>query len=104
MHSDFKTKKLITNFKNEKLYIMVLLVHSSKLNQGFTLIEVLITVVVMAVGLLGLAGLQALSLRYNHDSALKNVATHQIQEIADRMRANQSGTSSGSYNNFSGQT
>ena len=55
---------------------------------GFTLIEVLIALIVLAVGLLGLAGLQATSLRNNQSSYNRMKATQLAYDIADRMRAN----------------
>lgn len=69
---------------------------------GFTLLEVLITVVVFSVGLLGLAGLQVKSLKLAQDSFSRTVATMLAEEMADRMRANRSATALGltsAYNN-----
>lgn len=57
-------------------------------NKGITLIEVLVTVIVLAFGLLGLAGLQANSLKNNHSAFLRSQATYLAYEIIDRMRAN----------------
>ena len=57
-------------------------------NAGFTLIEVLIAMVVLAVGLLGLAGLQATSLRNNQSAYNRSQATQLAYDLADRMRAN----------------
>jgi type IV pilus assembly protein PilV len=57
-------------------------------NQGFTLIEVLITVVVLAVGLLGLAGLQTTSLKHNQTAYFRSQATQMAYDMADRIRAN----------------
>ena len=62
-----------------------------KTNTGFTLIEVLIAMLVLAVGLLGLAGLQATSLRNNQSAYNRSQATQLAYDIADRMRANPSG-------------
>ena len=59
-------------------------------NAGFTLIEVLIAMVVLAVGLLGLAGLQATSLRNNQSAYNRSQATQLAYDLADRMRANSS--------------
>jgi type IV pilus assembly protein PilV len=42
---------------------------------GFTLVEVLVAVVILGLGLLGLAGLQAASLRNNHSAYLRSQAT-----------------------------
>lgn len=57
-------------------------------NAGFTLIEVLIAMVVLAVGLLGLAGLQATSLRNSQSAYNRSQATQLTYDLADRMRAN----------------
>lgn len=64
------------------------------------MIEVLVAALVLAIGLLGLAGLQAASLRYNHSAYLRSQATLLAYGMADRMRANRSQSVSGSgYNN-----
>ncbi len=55
---------------------------------GFTLIEVLIAVLVLAGGLLGLAGLQATSLRNNQSAYNRSQATQLAYDMADRMRSN----------------
>lgn len=59
-----------------------------KKNTGFTLIEVLVAMLVLAVGLLGLAGLQAASLKNNQSAYNRSQATQLAYDIADRMRAN----------------
>jgi type IV pilus assembly protein PilV len=59
-----------------------------KKNRGFTLIEVLISMLVLAVGLLGLAGLQATGMRNNLSAQHRSQATLLAYDIADRMRAN----------------
>ncbi|MBK1647899.1 type IV pilus modification protein PilV [Rhabdochromatium marinum] len=61
--------------------------------QGFTLIEVLIAALVLAIGLLGLAGLQAVSLKMSQGSYLRVQATNLAYEIADSIRANKSNAS-----------
>lgn len=58
------------------------------LQQGFNLVEVMIALVVLAVGLLGLAGLQNFSLKTTHQSYQRTQATVLIYEVIDRMRAN----------------
>ncbi len=55
---------------------------------GFTLMEVLIAMVVLSIGLLGLAGLQAAGLRNNHSAYLRSQATILAYDMADRVRAN----------------
>jgi type IV pilus assembly protein PilV len=69
---------------------------------GFTLLEVLIALLVLSVGLLGLAALQATGLRYNHSAYLRTQATWQAYDMADRMRANMAGVTSGEYDSLSG--
>lgn len=61
------------------------------------MVEVLVTIVVMAVGLLGVAGMQTASLKGNHNSYLRVQAVLMVNDIADRIRANQSGADSNAY-------
>ena len=61
---------------------------------GFTLIEVLIAMLVLAVGLLGLAGLQATSLKNYQSAYNRSQATQLAYDLADRMRANVTGLTS----------
>jgi len=55
--------------------------------RGFTLLEVLIALVVLSIGLLGLAALQARAMRFNHDSFVRSDATALANDIMDRIRA-----------------
>ncbi len=70
---------------------------SSPRARGFTLIEVLVAILVMSVGLLGVAALQLTSLRANHSSSLRSQATLLAYDIVDRMRANQTAATAGGY-------
>lgn len=72
---------------------------------GFTLLEVLVAIIIFSIGLLGLAGLQILSLKLSADSLLRTIATLQANDMIDRMRANVAATSLGvtsPYNNPTG--
>lgn len=55
---------------------------------GFSLLEVLITMVILAVGLLGLAGLQARAINAETESFSRSQAMMLANELADRMGAN----------------
>jgi type IV pilus assembly protein PilV len=67
-------------------------------HSGFTLVEVLVTLVILSVGLLGVAALHTASLRNNLDSALRSQASALASDIADRMRANRNAALGGTYN------
>lgn len=54
---------------------------------GFTMIEVLVALVVLAIGLLATAQLQALSLQRNNESLFRTQATNLGYEIMDQLRA-----------------
>lgn len=56
--------------------------------KGTSLIEVLVTLLIFAVGLLGFAGLQVNALQSTSDSAQRSQAVWINQELAERMRAN----------------
>jgi len=66
---------------------------------GFTLIEVLVTMLVLSIGLLGLAGLQAYGLGANREAYLRSQATVLAYDMADRMRANREGINNLYYDN-----
>jgi type IV pilus assembly protein PilV len=65
-----------------------------KHQDGATLVEVLVTVVVMSIGLLGVFALQAVSLRNNYSSFLRGQATILATDIVDRIRANRDNAAS----------
>ena len=56
--------------------------------KGFTLIEVLVSLVVLAIGLLGIAKLMLVSSHSNDSAYLRSQATALAYEILDDMRAN----------------
>ena len=57
-------------------------------HRGFSMIEVLVTLVVLSIGLLGLAALQLTSLRSVNSASYRTQATLLIDDIAERMRIN----------------
>lgn len=65
--------------------------------RGFSLVEVLVALLVLSIGLLGLAALQTTSLKYNTDSYTRTQATIIAYDILDRMRLNPTGVSAGDY-------
>lgn len=59
-----------------------------KSQQGFSLIEVMISVLILAVGVLGLAALQAVALKNSGGSASRTQAAIQTYSMMDIIRAN----------------
>lgn len=68
-----------------------------KNSSGFTLIEVLIAMVVVAFALLGFAGLQASALKNNNSSYYRGQAVQLTSNIIEAMRANSVGVAAGVY-------
>ncbi len=64
---------------------------------GFTLIEALVSIIVVAVGLLGLAFLQAQGMAFNTTSYTRTQATFAAYDLIDRMRANPVAALTGAY-------
>lgn len=56
--------------------------------RGFTLVEVLVTLVIFAFGMLGVAGLQMVSLASMDGAQNRSVASLKAAEMAERIRAN----------------
>jgi len=65
---------------------------------GFSLIEVLIAVLILAIGLLGMAQMQANGMRSTHGAYLRTQATLLSGDILDSMRANLTAARRGDYN------
>lgn len=57
-------------------------------HRGFTLVEVLVALVVMTVGMLGVAVLYVEGLRLNRTSIYRTLAVSLTADMADRIRAN----------------
>lgn len=55
---------------------------------GLTMIEVLVTLIILSVGLLGMAGLQITGVRSANNSSYRTQATLLANDMAERMRAN----------------
>ena len=55
---------------------------------GFTIVEAMITFLILSVGLLGMAGLQTKGLQMGQNSYQRSQAAMFAQDIAERMRAN----------------
>ncbi len=66
-------------------------------HRGFTLVEIMIALLILSVGLLGLAGLQANGLRQNNNALQRTYAMIQAYDMAERMRANRTGVNAGAY-------
>lgn len=72
----------------------------SSQQSGFSIIEVLISVLVISIGLLGMAGLQTTGIQQSHNSYLKTQASMLAYDMADRMRSNLEGVAAGHYNDI----
>lgn len=55
---------------------------------GFSLLEVLISIIILSFGLLGMVGLQAAALQANRDARLQSTASSLARELAEMMRGN----------------
>ncbi len=66
--------------------------------RGVSLIEVLVAVLIMGVGLLGIAAMQATALRNSQSALERSQAVIQSYAILDAMRANRAAAIGGAYN------
>jgi type IV pilus assembly protein PilV len=69
----------------------------SQHQNGASLIEILASIAILAIGLLGIAALQMVSLKNTHSSGLHTQATISASDILDRMRLNRTGALAGDY-------
>lgn len=61
-------------------------INSFKNSAGFTLLEVMIAMVIFSIGLLGLAGIQAVSLNNNHSAYTRTISMQLAYNMADALR------------------
>ncbi|WP_075187611.1 type IV pilus modification protein PilV [Teredinibacter haidensis] len=64
---------------------------------GFSMIEVLVSFIVLAGGLLGIASVQKRGVDSSHAAYLRTQAVSMAQDMASRVRANNQGFKGGSY-------
>ncbi len=72
--------------------------HSFRTQTGVSMIEVLVSIIILSIGLLGLAGLQTAGLRHNQSANFRSTASMMAYNILDSMRANRVEAGAGSYN------
>jgi type IV pilus assembly protein PilV len=70
---------------------------SARPARGVTLVEVLVTMVLVGVGMLGLAGMQARGMQVNQGSSYRAQSANLAVDLADRMRADPAAAAAGSY-------
>ncbi len=62
--------------------------HAVRKTRGFTMVEVLVTIIILAIGLLGVAALQLTGMRSVNAASHRTQAALLIDDISERMRAN----------------
>lgn len=78
---------IVTSFRASALRIT----YSANLrgrNTGFSLVEVLVSIVVLSFGLLGMVGMQAASLQSNREARVQSSAVLMARELAEMIRGN----------------
>lgn len=65
--------------------------------RGFSMLEVMVAILVVAIGLLGLAGLMNAGLRNNQSSSAQSQAVWLAYDMLDRLRADRTVALAGSY-------
>jgi len=66
--------------------------------QGLTLVEILVALVVLSVGLLGLAAMQTTSVKFTTSAYQRTQATALAYDLIDRMRGNRLAALNNDYN------
>ncbi len=77
---------------------------SHQRQRGATLLEVLISIIILALGLLGYAGLQTVSLKGSNTAYYRSLATMVSYDLIDRMRVDKAKVVAGDYDMNYGTT
>jgi type IV pilus assembly protein PilV len=72
----------------------------NRISHGFSLLEVLVALVVISIGLLGVAAMQTMALTAGQGGYLRTQAVFQTYDMMDRLRANATGLAAGLYDNI----
>jgi type IV pilus modification protein PilV len=72
--------------------------------RGFNLIEILVALVVLSMGLLGIVGLQLSSIRNTQSSYSRSLAVAAMNDLAERIYANNPGALAGNYSGLDSAT
>ncbi len=72
--------------------------------RGFSLLEVLVSIVILSIALLGLAGMMLSTLKSNHSAYQRSQATWLAYDIIDRMRADRQRALADNYDVALGST
>lgn len=70
---------------------------SGRFQSGFSMLEILVTLIILALGLLGTAALQAQSMRTVQGGQFRSHAVLLTADIAERMEGNKPGAVAGAY-------
>jgi type IV pilus assembly protein PilV len=62
--------------------------HSTRGERGAGLIEVMVAIVVLSIGLLGIAGLQAATTKYKINTWSRSAASQLVSDLSERIRIN----------------
>jgi type IV pilus assembly protein PilV len=66
-------------------------------HRGFSLLEILVAMIIIAIGVLGVAGIQATALKFTKGSEARMNAVQLTYDLLDRMRANRTGATGSEY-------
>lgn len=71
---------------------------SSRTHRGSSLLEVMIAVLVLAIGMLGLAALSAVTIKNSNSAAARSQAMMQVYSLFDTLRLDRGQAAAGAYN------
>lgn len=84
------------------MYALIEIEEAMNKLKGFTLLEVLVTLIILSIGLLGMASLQVQSLKYTQSGYQRTLASIQAQDLEERFwtRMADDPTTSSEYTNW----
>ena len=74
--------------------------NNAETQSGYLLLETMITIGILAVGLLGISAMQLTSLKSGHSAVQRGEAAFLVAAMTDRMRANTYGVYANNYHNL----